>query len=326
MGLLEAKIQFYQSMATLYDAGIPIVKSLQQQHSYRLRSTCREIADGINQGIGSLSELMQFYPGLFNFFETQLIKVGEKTGRLDNAFLIIARWLEFQKDLRSQLLSGMLYPLLLYHCLALFCPAISWLTGQRSLTGAGIQAVAILLPLYLLIVGFLVARKLRISLGTIGDRLILALPIVGNICRKLDYSRFFLSYSFALEAGLPITDAIRLAAATCRNRQLQAQFNKLADTIDQNQCPFVEAFLSNFSPGPQETLIISLMETGEVSGKADETAERLANLFRGEAETSLRRISKIVPKLIYRALVFYLAFTIIGFWSKLFQRTSQLGP
>ena len=85
------------------------------------------------------------------------------------------------------------------------------------------KATAILLPLYLLVVGFLISRKLRISLGTIGGQLILVLPIIGTICRKLDYSRFFLSYSFALQAGIPIADAIRLGTATCRNRQLQAQ-------------------------------------------------------------------------------------------------------
>ena len=327
MSLLRDKSQFYRSMATLTNAGLPTVRALRQNHPGVTKRIAHRMADAVEDGEGDLGELMGLHPRVFSIFERQLVSVGQSTGRLDTVYVALADWLNLLGQLRGQVISGLLYPILLYHAGVVLTSGISILLKQVSLT-VGIIQMSVLLGVPWAAV---ILYGLWRSAGPAGgvrpvplDMLLLHLPILGSLVRKLNYAQFFRALGLALDAGVRVVDAVRLSADTCASPVLKARFRQTADSIAVEGCGFVEAFQIHAFPGAQNTLVESLLATGEQAGSMPEMAGRLGNIYWDDAELALRRIADLVPKLVYIALVVYMGFKVLSFWGQIIGMTTEL--
>ncbi|OGV56319.1 MAG: hypothetical protein A2017_14510 [Lentisphaerae bacterium GWF2_44_16] len=328
MSISKSKILFYRSMASMIEAGLPLSKALKQRHSGIFRKTAPEIAAGIEAGKGSLSDIMAGYPHLFSETDCALVKAGEQSGKLDKVLKSLAENLEFQQNIKSTVISNMLYPAFLFHFAAIAVPAISVLTGKLSPAGAVFNAVFTLLPVYAVALAlsfpgiFNFMRNTSVMMFISGA--LLQFPLLGSLIRKLNYARFFMIYAMTLESGISTIKSVRISATACMNKYLRAIFMKTADTMEEEGITFAEAYGRYIFPSDITSVSLSLMESGELSGKPDETAAHIARLYKNEAEESIKRITSIVPKLIYFIMVIYLAWNILSFWSSIFARTSAL--
>lgn len=315
-------------MASLIDAGLPVTKALRQPHPNAIKKVVRQLAEEIDAGHGQLSELMQNHPGLFSDFECKIIKVGEETGRLEKSFQVLAEYFEERRDLTSTLLSEIAYPLLVFHCAAVLIPFISFITGECSMIGMFVRmALAIGIP-YLLVISFFVYKWLeqrrKVQLPLFFSKFCLGTPLFGTLLRKLNYARFFHAYSISVTSGLFTVDGVILAAGSCGNSWIKNSFMQTAEIIKNNGCPFSEALKATIYPADRESIAIELMATGEMSGKSDESAAKIADIYRSDSKAGMKMVVSIVPKVVYLCMAIYIGWVIINFWSNLFAKTTSL--
>ncbi len=328
MGKLKAKIQFYNSMASMYEVGLPLSKALRQRHSWPIRRPALEMAEEMEMDGTTFSEQMRKYPWLFSKLECQLVRAGEETGHLDRVFKSIASWFELQRKLRGQIIADMIYPIMLFHFAAVMIPLISFLTGQATLPGVFLRIICFLAPPYFLL-ALLIASKflkayLDFEIPSAVSKALLFIPVFGTLARKLDYARFFNVYSLAIESGMPMRNSVRLGADACRSSFMRRMFLDTAARIEMEGCSFTEAFFSFIFPGDKDSPAIAILESGEISGKIHETARKTAETFQYESEESMKLMANIIPKAIYIVIVIYMAVTIIGFWSNLYSNVNRM--
>lgn len=325
---MKSKIRFYFSMASLIDAGLPVTKALRQPHPASLKSITRLLADDIEAGQGQLNELMQNHPGIFSDFECKIIKVGEETGHLENSFKALAEYFQERRELTTNLISGFAYPILVFHVAAVLIPFISFITGACSVTGMVIRILLALgIPYSLTIAFFLylcLAKHKQISPPVFLSKFCLSSPLIGSVIRKLNYARFFNAYSIAIQSGLNAVEAVILATGSCNNTWIHNSFLRTADEIKNQGCPFSEALKRNIYPNDRESIAVQIMESGETAGKGDESAAKIAEIYRGESQSAMKLLVSIVPKLVYLAMAIYIGWTIIRFYSRLFSQTTSL--
>ena len=315
MGSLKHRIQFYHTLATLEEAGVPRVRALGQSMPGIFKRAAQDLSQALANG-ASLSEAMALDPRIFSVFEKNLVAVGEQTGRLDLVFRSLGDWFQLVHTLRARVISGLIYPVLVYHAAGILIAVISVFVDNISPAAAVLRAglwIACPWALFFLLSGL----GPRLFRGGLMDALLLQIPIVGSLSYKLNGTRFFFALSLCLKAGIKITDAIRLAAGGCTNAWLARRYQRIVDTMIGAGCTFTEAFERCLTARDRNSMILELMRTGEQSGRIDEAAERIANTCREEAEILLTRLAAILPTLVYLVIAAYIGYKIITFYAKL---------
>jgi MSHA biogenesis protein MshG len=315
MSSLKHRIQFYHTLGTLEDAGVPRVRALQQSFPGIFRRIGERMSKVVSHG-GTLSEGMESEGRVFSSFERNLVLVGEQTGRLDLVFRSLADWFQLVRTLRSRLISGLIYPLLVYHVAGVLIAVISVFTDGISPSAAAFRTAVWIAAPWVLYFSFSLVLPL-IFRGGLMDAVLLHVPVVGAVSYTLNCTRFFYALALCLRSGLGMSDAIRLSAGGCTNRYLERRFRRIVDTMRSVGCTFTEALAQSMIGRDRGSMILELMRTGEQSGRTDEAAERIANNCREEAETLLIRIAAIVPTVVYLVIAVYIAFKIISFYGKL---------
>ena len=320
MGRLKSKVQFYRSMAMMYDAGLPLSKSLAQNHSSQMRGISTAMSVSIEKDGSTMSEQMQTNPRFFTNLECQLVRAGERTGGLDVIFKALADWFETRQKLNNRIISGMAYPILLFHFAAIIIPCITFLIGKTTVAGTLLNIAVFLCPPYLILFAYLLIDRFKYLFKTeipvVFSRMALGIPVFGNLFRKMDHAQFFGVFSLAMDSGISIKESINLGAESCRNQYVRKAFLQTASKIEEEGCNFTEAFAACM-PEEQSSMEFSMLETGEQSGKISDSAKHVANAYNEEAQLALNIIANIVPKIVYFIIVIYMALTIIRFWTQL---------
>ncbi len=327
MSMHKRRAQFYHTLATLEDAGVPRVRALQQQFPAPFGRAARQMADMISvEGVQFEAAMGQMEP-LFSPFERGLVKVGETTGRLETVFRSLAEWFQLMDTLRSQMISGLIYPALVYHVAAVLIPGIALITGSASVSQTLMRIVLLLAIPYVAAFVLLVLLP-RLSrrgpgLAVIGA-LTLRTPVLGTLVYKLNYSRFFHAYGIALRSGVGAPQAAELAAAGCSNPWIRRRLDGIVETVRSQACTFTEAFRQRMTRRDRNSMIVAMMDTGELSGAPDQMALKIAGVYREEAEEALKRVTTIAPVVVYLVLAMCIGYHIIKFYQGMADQIREL--
>lgn len=321
MSQASRRAQFYRSLATMEDAGLPRLRALRQRFSPPFSGAARRLTDAMEAEGLTLSEAMTGLPRTFSTFERNLIAIGEATGRLDSVFAALADWYALQHRSRSRLIGRLLYPAVVYHVAALLVPLIGVFTGQGTVAQAVLRALVLLaLPW-----GALLLARIMCGLwASAFDALLLVIPIVGSLSHRMNYSRFFEALGMALHAGIPFPAAVTLSADTCTNTHIGGKLRSVADIMQHDGIAFTEALAPMMSGRERRSVIPEIMQTGELSGTADDSATRVAAIYRDELEQQLNRLTTIIPILLYLVLAVYIGVQVVSAYSRLLQPVRDL--
>ncbi len=321
-GLTKKRIQFYHTLATLEEAGVSRLQALRQRFPPPFGGAAKILSRNLRVEGLTLSESMRALPRLFSGMEQSLVAVGERTGSLDLVFRSLSEWFELLANLRSTLVSGLIYPAMTYHFAALAIPFIRVFTdGIPPLRAAAQAGLFLALPWAALILSRTVGRMFHTDLLA---GLVLRTPLVGSLVYRLDCTRFFHAYGLSLRAGAHTIQAIDLSAECCVNAVMRKRFHRIGELLQSEGIPFTEAFTAALPAARQSGIILSIMRTGEQTGRTDDSATRIARLFQEETQTVLKRIATILPTLVYLILAGFIAVQIFRFYGKLLAPIQEL--
>lgn len=310
MSLLKDRVDFYHSLATLLEAGVPLVRSLAQRFPGRFTRVAQQMQAHLSTGL-NFSEAMRNCP-LFSSFECNLVLSGESSGRLPEVLRALAEWYQQQVKMRGKIINGLLYPIFVYLIATCLIGLISVFTSQQALVSIIVSTVVRLLaPFTIYFLGKNIFCLLRSN--AVFAQLLALLPIFGTLQHRLETARFFKAFAMCQTAGLDVARTIAIAADCCRNRAFRDRFQQLTALVLSHGLSFSEAYSRIQSRRDMSTPILAMLNTGEQSGSLDVYANRLADLLNDEAAQTLERLTTILPVLIYLVIMISIALKIISF-------------
>ncbi len=312
--------EFYRQMGQLAAAGVPLTGALghiQRTAAFRNRhrSPVAQIAQAIERG-STFSEAAALPSGWLPPFDLALIQAGEQSGRLDATFDLLAAYYEDRARVARQLLVGLAYPIFLLH-MALFLLPFPELFIRGDWRGYLLKTVGVLIPIYFIVALGMFAAQSRHGeqWRAFMERVTGLIPLLGKARRQLAISRLASSLGAMLGAGVTVIEAWQLAAAACGSPRIRRTVASWIYLLEAGQTP--AEVMQSHSDFPE--IFTGQYATGEVSGKLDETLERMSVYYREEGTRRLHALAQWFPWLVYAIVAGFIIYKIFSFYSGYFQ-------
>jgi|ERR1051325_2052603 type IV pilus assembly protein PilC len=317
-GQLTELGEFYHQLGSLTEAGLGVPQSLNQLGRNPLNARMRAAVTSLSASLGQGCTLTESFLKCGHFapaFDISLIDAGERSGRLDSVFKLLARYYGDRALLMRQTIGQLAYPLFIAHVAILIFP-INYLTGLVLVSGGAarfvVQKMAILVPAYAIaaVVVFACQGRHGERWRALVERLLRFVPLLGTARRQLALARFATALEALISAGVNIVPALPLAGAASGSPALRADVVALVPHIEGGITP-AEAFRAS-TEFPD--LFTNLYTSGEVSGKLDETLTRLHLHFQEEGTRKLRSFAVWSGHAVHIAIMLAIAWQVISFY------------
>jgi type IV pilus assembly protein PilC len=338
---------FSQELAALLKAGLPLLQSLDvmldRQRDPVLRQSLTTVRQKVKSGI-ALSEAIrhegELYPPIFS----ASLVAGERSGNLDQVLRRFSSHLRLNQTLRKKAVSAAVYPLVLLTMMAaLVTILLVWVIPQFQsfYEGLGAElplATRMLLALATTVRANLIWIVLGIALlvtsvvywlrregsGVVLDRTLLRLPYFGGLMRMYATSQLMRTLSTLLAGGLPLMNALEVAAASIGNRAMARAVGTATGRIREGAS--LTAALE--TTGMLEALPLEMVKVGEQTGALGEMLNAISEFYDEDLDTQMATVLSLVEPVLLVLMAVIVAGMLLAFYLPMFQAISavQGGP
>jgi len=319
-GQFTRRAELYHQLAQLTAAGLPITKALEQlerhppSRAFRepLRLLLQEIAAGF-----TFSEALSRTGDWISPFDLALIDAGERSGRLDACFRALADHYTERSRVTRRMLGDLAYPVFLLH-FAVFILSFAQLFITGDWVTYLIRTFGVLIPIYLVVAVLIYAGQSKHGEAwrSFIERLLHYLPLLGSGRRDLALARLSMALEALINAGVSIIEAWELAATVSGSPALRRAVQAWLPNVRAGQTPAEAVTACGIFPD----LFTNQYNSGEISGKLDETLRRLHTYYQEEGSRKIHAVSQWMPRILYLIIALAIAYKIVSFWSNYFQQ------
>jgi len=320
-------VVFTRQLATMIDAGLAMVQSLQalaeQTPNKVMRDVIKDVCTRVEGG-DSFSEALVKHPKVFNRLYCCMVAAGERGGLLAEILARLATYLENTARLRKKVKSAMMYPTVV--TIVAIGITIFLLVKVVPVFGDVYKGFGAKLPgptqwlinfsnavreylLYILpaavgtIFGWLAYIKTKTG-REFWDRTRIKLPIFGVIAHKICLARFTRTLASLIRSGVPILEVLQIVSNTVGNVVMEKAIRSSATDIEKG-----ESISSSLAKHPVfPSMIIRMITAGEQTGKIEQMLERISNFLDEEIENTLSGLTSLIEPL----LIVFLGVTVGG--------------
>ena len=300
---------FTRQFATMINSGLPLVQSLnilaEQTENKVLKKTIEDVLFDVESG-HALADALRKHPKVFTDLYTNMVAAGEAGGILDVILLRLATFMEKNDRLVRKIKGAMVYPAVIFS-VAVGAVAVLLIfvipTFQEMFSGAGVElplptrvviAMSQLLQSYwwamiagIVAVIFLIKRWYKTDNGQLQiDKMMLKLPILGDLLRKSAVSRFTRTLGTLVASGVAILDGLEITARTSGNRVIHDAVMASRSSIAGGETiakPLREANV--FPP-----MVVQMINVGEQTGGLDEMLSKIADFYDEEVDAAVETL------------------------------------
>ena len=334
---------FTRQFSVMIDAGLPLVQCLdilgKQEPNKHFAAVILKTREDVEAG-AALADAMKKHPKTFDALYSNMIAAGEAGGILDTILKRLAVYIEKAVKLKGEVKSAMIYPVAVIVIAALVVGAILWKvipTFASLFQGLGAQ-----LPLPTRVViaasGYLVSYGWigLIGLGLFGygfksyyatnagrhvvDRLMLRLPILGNILRKVAVARFCRTLSTLLASGVPILDGLDITARTAGNAIIEDAIQTTRTGIERGETISGPLRETNVFP----SMVVQMINVGETTGALDAMLSKIADFYEEEVDTAVAGLLTLMEPVMIAFLGVVVGGIVIAMYMPIFDLISKL--
>lgn len=338
---LDETVMLSRQLRTLTKAGVPILRGLQGLAETTNNPTLAETLSDVHrqlQGGRELNSALARHPRVFSPLFVSLVRVGENTGRLDEAFAHLAEYLEVEKNTRERIQSAIRYPLVVFAAILVavtimniwvipaFADAFARYNAElplmtRILIGSSSFFVAYW-PGFLtaLVAGLFSFRAwIRSARGEmVWSRFLLHAPLVGNIIRKAILGRFAQSMALTIRSGVPLIQALSVVAGVVDNAYVGEKIRSMRSGIEKGDTVSRTAAATGlFTP-----LVLQMLSVGEETGALDTLLEETALHYQAEVEFELKRLADAIEPIMITIIGALVAVLALGVFLPLWDLSS----
>jgi type IV pilus assembly protein PilC len=339
----EDLVIFTRQFATMVDAGIPILQSLEALSEQTANPTFKSALVTIREDIqigSSLSSAFEKHPKIFDQLYVNMIRVGESGGILTDILERVAIYLEKSERLRQKVKGAMIYPavvvsmaiLITVGLLVKVVPTFSQIyasLGQKLplMTQMLIDLSNMLqhdLP-FLAAGGFVAVilfnKYKKTPAGHIQiDTMLLKLPIFGDLICKVSVSRFCRTFATLSQSGVPILESLDIVGKTCGNRVIEILVDEIKVSVKEGN-----SIAEPLSKSPIFPLMVTRMiSIGEKSGQLEKMLSKVAEFYDEQVDTAVEGLTKLIEPLIIGFLGIVVGFIVVALFLPILNMTQAM--
>ncbi len=321
---------FCRQLYTLVKAGVPIIRGLSRlAESTRepLASNILEIIDDLEAG-RDLGGALRRHPRTFSPLFVAMVRVGEVSGRLEEALLRLHDYLDREIRTSNAIKTALRYPAMVMIALVIALFVIMTLVIPRF--ASFYSANHLELPLatrvimgvsqfcadywYAIVLGAAAAvtavvRYVRTESGRLWwDRTKLGIPRIGSIVRRATLARFARAFAMGMHAGVPILQALSVTARALDNEHVASKVEGMREGIEHGES------LTRVSARSQvfTALVLQMLDIGEETGRLPEMLDDVAEFYEREVDYDIKRLSALIEPLLTAAMAVLVLILALG--------------
>jgi len=333
-----------RQLATMIDAGLPIVQSLdilgQQSENKLLRTTITAIRRDVEGGC-TFADALRKHPKIFDDLYVNMVEAGEAGGILNTILNRIALFIEKASRLKKKVKGAMIYPVAIV-LVAIVVVAVLMIfvipVFAELYSGMG-QALPAPTQICINISNFFVAYWWLMALTAFGivtaikmyyktpqghmnlDALLLRMPVIGDLLRKVAVARFSQNMSLLLSSGVPILDGLAITGRTAGNKVVEKAIMESRLSISKGNTvadPLRESKI--FPP-----LVCQMVAVGESTGGLDAMLRKVAELYEEEVDDAVNNLTAMMEPAIMVVLGVILGGLVVAMYLPIFKMGSLVG-
>jgi type IV pilus assembly protein PilC len=334
---------FVRQFSVMIDAGLPLVQCLEilgkQEPHKNFAYVILKVREDVESG-ASLADAMKKHPKTFDALFSNMIAAGEAGGILDTILKRLATYIEKSVKLKGEVKSAMIYPVAVIVIAGIVVTAILWKvipTFASLFSGLGAQLpmptrFVIALSDYIVAYGWIViivmgllAYALKSYYATkngrhVIDAIMLKLPILGSILRKVAVARFCRTLSTLLASGVPILDGLDITARTAGNAIIEEAVQKTRTSIERGET--ISAPLRETGVFP--SMVVQMINVGETTGALDAMLSKIADFYEEEVDTAVAGLLTLMEPVMIAVLGGVVGGIVIAMYLPIFDLISKL--
>jgi type IV pilus assembly protein PilC len=327
----------------MIDAGLPLVQCLDilgnQEEDKNFSRVILETRSDVEGG-SSLADAMKRHAKAFDALYTNMIAAGEAGGILDTILKRLAIYIEKNVKLKQQVKSAMIYPVAVLVIAAGVVAVILWKvipTFAAMFAGLGAElplptrvviwmsdTLVRFLPFIvvgIVALGFAVRQYYATNGGRhMIDRIVLRLPVLGMIMRKIAVARFCRTLSTLISSGVPILDGLEITAKTAGNAIVEDGIMTTRKSIERGET--VAAPLKETGVFP--AMVTQMIGVGEATGALDTMLAKIADFYEEEVDAAVAGLLTLMEPIMIAFLGVIVGGIVIAMYMPIFSMISKL--
>lgn len=328
---------FTKQFSMMIENGIPILQSLEILKEQQNKESFVEILENVSKSMeegAALSDALEPYPKVFDSLYIALTRAGEASGNLDVIFRKLVSYIEKTVKLKAQVKSALTYPILI---VLVSIAVVSGLlvfvvpTFAEQFSQAGkdlpyltqlvvnlsqffsnyfVHMAALTIAAVIGIRAYYNSEKGRIFF----DRLILKMPLIGEVMTKISIGRFCSTMSVMINSGVSILEALEICAASAGNKTIEKFIAIVSNDIAQGE---------NFSEPVRQSplfprMVSSMIEVGESTGTLDQALEKITSIYEEEVDNSIANMLTLIEPILIVVVGGIVGFIMIAMYLPIF--------
>ncbi|WIL19896.1 type II secretion system F family protein [Geothrix sp.] len=328
---------FTRQFSVMIDAGLPLVQCLEilgaQQDHKGFQRIIESVRDDVEKG-STLQAALSKHPKAFNDLFVNMVGAGESGGILDIILQRLSGYIEKAVKLTAKVKSAMTYPIAVISIavivvVVIMVKVIPVFSAMYSGMGSKLPYPTIVCIaisdaiinywwLILIGIGMVVIGTRQFYKTPVGhlqlDTLLLHLPVLGDILRKVAVARFCRTLGTLISSGVPILEGMDITAKTAGNLVIQNAILKSKDAVEQGRnisTPLAETKV--FPP-----MVVQMVGVGEATGALDAMLAKVADFYEDEVDNAVANLTSLMEPIMIALLGGIVGFIVVAMYMPIF--------
>jgi type IV pilus assembly protein PilC len=335
---------FTRQFSVMLDAGLPLVQCLEilgdQEENRTFQQIIQQVRTDVESG-ASLADAMRKHPKAFDNLFTNMVAAGESGGILDIILQRLSVYIEKAVKLNSQVKAALIYPvsiiviaalvvfIILWKVIPVFAQLFAGLGSEMPLlTRIVISASNFVADYFFLILALIVAGYIAINRWhrtphgrRILDGLLLKIPVVGMLLRKISVARFCRTLGTLTASGVPILDGLEITGKTAGNAIIEDAVMAVRKSVEEGKTISEPLAQTRVFP----SMVVQMINVGEQTGALDQMLSKIADFYEEEVDTAVAGLMKLIEPVMITVLGAVIGTIVAAMYLPLYSILSKIG-
>lgn len=340
-------VVFTRQFSTMINAGLPLVQCLDilstQSENKALGKAVAEIKVDVEGG-STFADALKKHPKIFDDLYVNMVHAGEVGGLLDTILLRLAKHIEKAMKLKSAIKSAMVYPsaiigvaiivvsILMVWVIPIFAKMFMEMSGGKVGLPGPTQFVINVSEFMQSYILYIIAALAGLIYGikryygtakgrVVIDRLLLKMPVVGELVRKASVAKFTRTLGTLITSGVPIMDGLMITAKTSGNKIVESAILEARQSISGGKTLADPLSRSDVFP----KMVTHMISVGESTGALDAMLGKIADFYDDEVDQAVASLTALLEPAMMVFLGTVIGFIVIAMYLPIFKMASVVG-
>lgn len=336
-------VVFTRQFSTMIDAGLPLPQCLDilgnQNSNPAFKKVILELKTTVESGT-TFAEALKKHPKVFDSLFVNLVAAGETGGMLDTIMNRLSLYIEKNVKLVSTVKKALGYPItVLVVSVVVVTVMLLWVIptfekmfhdfgGNLPALTQGVINLSRFLQHYAVIlfsgvgVGLVALSRFKATKrGTeIFDRLILRVPVIGDVIRKVAVARFARTMGTMLSSGVPILDSLDIVSRSAGNTVVEQGLQRVRSKISEGETMAHPLMATGVFPG----MVVQMIAVGEATGALDKMLSKIADFYEEEVDNAVDGMTRLIEPVMLVVLGGLIGTILISMYLPIFTMASAV--